>query len=306
MYHQLRAAVMLVLAVVLGTWTVSCTDSKPPVSPDAPRPVEVRLSAERAQAAAAKGALPHGRANVQWMAEVHTAAMQEVTAHRREWAALPHAARCGKIEGVIRSFVPQIAARTGVADKAFFEAAIAAARARIDCAGNGSLSLWGVPRRAFVYAQSEDVVTGVYTNYTGALEAAMSIDGTPDEMAAGLDRVLVTAAGINPADYEVLAGLAALGASSAHYWYEYEQAGGWSGDGGGGEGGGGDSSEPMAIFRRGRCGYWCRVGWSDLVGSVSGAASVVYGSGGTAVIAPGVVLAGAAIGGAAGSAAAAF
>ena len=303
MYHQWRAAVMLVLTVVLGSWTVSCTESRAPVSPDAPRPVEVRLSAERAQAAAAKGALPHGRANVQWMAEVHTAAMQEVTAHRREWAALPHAARCGKIEGVIRSFVPEIAARTGVADKAFFEAAIAAARTRIDCKGDRSLSIWGVPRRGFVYAQSEDIVTGVYTNYTGALEAAMSIDGSPEEMAAGLDHVLATAAGINPADYEVLAGLAALGASSAYYWYEYEQAGGWSGGGGGG---GGDLSEPMAIFRRGRCGYWCWVGWSDLVGSVSGAASVVYGSGGGAVIVPGVVLAGAAIGGAAGSAAAAF
>lgn len=302
MYHQWRAAVMLVLTVALGSWTVSCTESKAPVSPDAPRPVEVRLSAERAQAAAARGALPHGRANVQWMAEVHTAAMQEVTAHRREWAALPHAARCGKIEGVIRSFVPEIAARTGVADKAFFEAAIAAARTRIDCAGNGTMSIWGVPRRTFVYAQTDGIVTGVYTNYTGALEAAMSIDGTPEEMAAGLDRVLAKAVGINPADYEVLAGLAALGASSAHYWYEYEQAGGW----GGGGGGGASLAEPLAIFRRGRCGYWCKVGLADLIGSVAGAASVVYTSGGTAVVAPGAVLAGAAISGAAGSAAEAF
>ena len=302
MYHQWRAAVLLVLTVALGSWTVSCTDSRAPVSPDAPRPVEVRLSAERAQAATAKGALPHGRANVQWMAEVHTAAMQEVTAHRREWAALPHAARCGKIEGVIRSFIPEIAARTGVADKAFFETAIAAARTRIDCAGSGSLSIWGVPRRTFVYAQSDGIVTGVYTNYTGALEAAMSIDGTPDEMAAGLDRVLAKAAGINAADYEVLAGLAALAASSAYYWYEYEQAGGW----GGGGGGGASLAEPMAIFRRGRCGYWCKVGLADLVGSVAGAASVVYTSGGTAIVAPGAVLAGAAIGGAAGSAVEAF
>ena len=202
---------------------------------------------------------------------------------------------------MIRRQLPQIAAATGIRDEAFYQQAISSALSRINCAPSARLSLWVAALNLAV--TDEDVVTGDYEQYTGALENAMLSSYDPDDAANRMDAVLASATTLGSGDAQVLAAIASLGASSAAYWYAVEQSGG--GDGGG-SGAGIEPIEPMSIYRYSSCGYWCRIGWSDLVGSVSGAAQTIIGSGGAALIVTPTVIAGAAIGGLAGSAAAAI
>lgn len=261
----------------------------------APRAPSGALDPSLARAAVQNGLLPHGRPSVAWMAEIHTAGMQDFMAHRAALRAGSHADRCRGIEQMIRRQLPQITAATGIRNDEFYQRAIAAAMTRIDCAGASPLSLWEAPMA--LAASQEETVTGAYEQYAGALENAMLASSDPQDAANQMDAVLGSATDLGAADATVLAGIAALGASSASYWYSVEQSG---------SGSAGTTIQPMSIVRTMFCGYWCHVGWGDLVGAVGGAASVVYTTGGIAAAVPEAVLGGALVGGLAGSAANAF
>lgn len=256
-----------------------------------PRPP---LTAHRVSAVVAKGLLPHGIARVNWMAEIHTAAMQRGLAHRSELGALGPKQRCALIEGVVRSFIPAITNATGISDQAFYERAVEQARGRNRCASGGPLSVWGLPS-ALVTTQGEGV-TGEFQTYIPAMQNAIENSDSPAAAAAGIDATLAQASELGAPDFEVLAAIASGTASSVYYWDEVEQSGG---------GGGSGPPNQMAIFGR-LCGFWCRVGGLDLVGMVGGALAVVYTAGPGAVVAPQAVAAGAIIGGAFASLSAAF
>lgn len=216
------------------------------------------LSADRAAAAIAKGLTPHGLPQVQWMAEIHTQAVQEAMSIRSELKALNGRERCARIEAVVRKFVPEIARHTGITDPAFYEARFADARSRNGCGDATPLSVWGLP--ASLPTQDE-LVTGEFQLYTPPMESAVLNASTPGEAAAGIDAALAAATSLPAADYQVLAGLASIAASSTYYWYDVEVSGGF--DGGGEE-------QLMSIYPLVACRFFCRVGWADLAGGIIG------------------------------------
>jgi len=270
--------------------TARCAGREPSAPPRAaPRQP---LNAARAAAAVAQGLLPHGLPQVNWMAEIHTRAQQEALAVQAELRASDPGNRCARIEGIVRRLVPDIARHTGITDQAFYEARFAEARARSGCPDTPALSVWGLPAPL---PTTEDGVTGEYQAYTGAMESAILNAGSPEEAAAGIDAALTAGSSLPAADYQVLAGIASIAASSVYYWYQVEVSSGG--------GAGGDQEYLMSIFRTtGWCGFWCRTGWADLFGAVGGAAAVIETAGPGAAVAPEAVLAGSVIGAAVNSA----
>ncbi len=274
------------LGVALATARCASRESSAPPRAELRRP----LSAARAAAAVAKGLTPHGLPQVNWMAEVHTRAMQEVVAMQTELRAASLRNRCARIEGIVRRLVPDIARHTGITDQAFYQARFAEARARSGCPEAPALSVWSLPAPL---PATEDSVTGEYQAYTGAMEGAILNAGSPDEAAAGIDAALAAGSSLPVADYQVLAGIASIAASSAYYWYQVETT----------SGGGGDQEYLMSIFgSTGWCGFWCKTGWADLLGAVGGAAAVIGTAGPGVAVAPEAVLAGSVIGAAVNSA----
>jgi len=280
---QDRALSVLVGAALLGVVVAGtqCAQSDQGISQ--PSVGLGPISPARAQAIVNASVLPHGRESLKWMAEIHTLAMQEAMSHGAEIRRLSPAARCERIVAIARKFIPKVRKITGVNDPAFYEDALAKARDRSGCASSTPLSMWGYP---VTLSPLEEYVTGEFLNYTPGLASSITEATSPSDVAARMDAVLVSAASLPAPDFEVLAGIAAAATSSVYYWYEVEQAGG---------GGPGDE-QLMSLFRPGPCGFWCRVGWSDPIGSVGGAAAVVYTSGGAAAAVPQAVLAGALIG----------
>lgn len=276
------------LGVALATARCTGKESSAPPRAEPRRP----LSAARAAAAVAQGLLPHGLPQVNWMAEVHTRAMQEALAIQAELRASSPRDRCARIEGIVRRLVPDIARHTGITDQAFYQARFAEARARSGCPETPALSVWGLPAPL---PATEDSVTGEYQAYTGAMENAVLNAGSPEEAAAGIDAALAAGSSLPAADYQVLAGIASIAASSVYYWYQVEATSGG--------GAGGDQEYLMSIFPpTGWCGFWCKTGWADLFGAVGGAAAVIETAGPGALVAPEAVLAGSVIGAAVNSA----
>jgi len=77
-------------------------------------------------------------------------------------------------------------------------------------------------------------------------------------------------------------------------------------------GGGGELPPMMSVFGsfapksllivQSSCGFWCRTGWSDIVGGIAGAAATVQVSGGAVVVVPQVAVIAAGVGSVAASA----
>jgi len=231
-------------------------------------------------------------ASVNWMAEIHTAGMQDFMTHRPEIEKQNPVARCRSIEQIVRRQMPSVSRATGITDPGEQQRWINNGLKKIGCATSTTLSVWTAPLN--LAAAQEDIVTGAYQRYTGALEDAMLASSNPTDAANRMDAVLSSAVDLGTPDASVLAAIASLGASSASYWYSVDQAGG---------GGGGINPGPqeMSIFMMQMCGHWCHVGWADLIGAVGGAASVIYTSGGLAAIAWPAVAGGALVGGLFGS-----
>jgi len=101
-----------------------------------------------------------------------------------------------------------------------------------------------------------------------------------------------------------------MAVSDSYYWYNVQQSGGCGACGGGG--GGGELPPMMSVFGsfapksllivQSSCGFWCRTGWSDIVGGIAGAAATVQVSGGAVVVVPQVAVIAAGVGSVAASA----
>ncbi len=275
----MRSSYLSRLLLVTGAFaaavaTARCADFD--ASAPATRTPQPPLSADRAAAAVAHGLTPHGLPQVNWMAEIHTKAVQEAMSVRSELKALNAGDRCARIEGIVRKFVPDIARATGITDPAFYEARFADARSHIGCGNTTPLSVWGLPTSP---PTQEELVTGEFQLYTPPMESAVLNASTPAEAVAGIDAALAaaSASGLRTPDFEVLAGLASIAASSTYYWYDVEVLGGF--DGGGEE-------QLMSIYPLVACRFFCRVGWGDLAGGIiggllstpGGAAAVLAGS----------------------------
>jgi hypothetical protein len=83
---------------------------------------QLPLSADRVKDIVAEGLLPHGLQHVNWMAEVHTKAMQEFMSMRVDLKALGARERCARLEDLVRKLLPDIKRATGITDQAFFQA----------------------------------------------------------------------------------------------------------------------------------------------------------------------------------------
>lgn len=281
--HQVLAALTCALAVfVLARCTVDQS-----ASPNGTASPSRALPAPIAVFVASKGALARGVPRAAWVATVHTAAMQEVMRDVVRLRTSSKAVRCARIEEIARAQIPAIQASTGLTDVQLYDQAVAAAMTRVKCPSTSPLSVFGSVGRAT--HRQEAGVTGEFQAYSGALEAALVNSATAVEAEAALNSVSSQASALPAPDFEVLAGIAGQTASSAYYWYDVQQSGGAPP--------GADDGREFSIFMEPVCRWWCRVGWSDLFGSVAGALAVVYTAGPGVALAPQTVLIGAAIGG---------
>jgi uncharacterized membrane protein YgcG len=196
-----------------------------------------------------------------WVGDVHTKMMNEFARNRGRWLAADRAGQCRLLEGVTQKYLMQIqldhrvfAGRDPQALSARF------VRKQEQCASASPLSIMGAPATAmqsYTYSPEDgEPVTWVYQPYVIQIEAAVQSGGSPSTIAATIDAVLASAAGIPDPDLQVVYAAASLALESTYFWYHYENSGGWGGGGGGGGGGsggggggtGGYELEPMSLF----------------------------------------------------------
>lgn len=228
------------------------------------------LSPALAELVVSKSMLPHTSVRFRWLAQAHTAAMQEVLTQAPAIRKMDAEHRCAAIATIARNQFATIEAGSGVHDRALYETALSHALARIHCATAQPLSMWAAG--ASVTAAHTEEPT--YADYSDALHTAMLSGATPDETAANLDAVVASATDLSPAQADTLSALASLGASSAYYWYNVQTSYGYSGDYNG------DLTPPQyqTFMFQALCGTWCKIGWQDLAGGILGAEGLLLGS----------------------------
>lgn len=249
----------ITIVASLAGVTVMCVPdrSSAPTYSDGPP-----LTAAQAAAVNARARLPHGRAELHWVPELHTRAMQEWLSSRRQLASLSKQDACARLVQLVRSFLPDVKRATrGPGDQveAAYEQAIALARIQVGCEGQAApLAIWSATPAHLAAAQEADtVVTGAYEEFVPLIESAITSAESPDQAVAAVDGVLSQAVSLPAPDFEVLAAMASLAASSAWYWYEVEV----SVNGGG---------EAMSIFAPSAGRFsWRLFGAADLAGGVA-------------------------------------
>lgn len=182
-------------------------------------------------------------------------------AQRASIRKLDYPQRCARIESIVRKQFPSIVAATGISDPNTYERALSRGLAHVNCPAV-SLASIGPAASSAMTVQGLGVVTGGFAAYSDAMQSAIQSAATPDEAAANLDAVVASATNLGPADHEMLASLASLGASSVYYWYDVQKSGGF--------GVYGTASLQMSMFSV-DCGPWCKAGWADLGGGLIGA-----------------------------------
>jgi len=203
-------------------------------------PVEPALSAAQVVAVMERSQLRHGRQSMEWVADLHTRAMQQWMTERAG-RTLSKQAACARVHSLARSFLPEARSAAGLSNRAvddLYERSITASGVRHGCdVRAAALSIWPVASLNRVTAQDQDTVTGAYEEFVPLIESATTV-GTPEGVVQALDGVLSQASLLPSPDYLVLAAMASLAASSAWYWFEYERT----------TGGGDDSTPVMSIF----------------------------------------------------------
>lgn len=287
-YRSASAPISRILALVITASIVGC-DSQNIASDEVG--VEGRaLSALTVSEIHQKSLSRHSLPRTVYMADIHTAAMQDWASRVGAVRKMPKQERCRELASLTRRQFASVARATGVNDHRVLEQALGGSLRNLGCAVQ-PMMLTPIIMPSFSVAATEDSVTGAFLAYGNDLEYAVQSASNPASAAANLDAVLGQAQGNIPAaDFEVLSGLAQMGISSVYYWDSYT--------GGGGGGGGGNPDFSMFMFG---CCYIAKI---DIIGAVAGAAGALQFSGGTVIVNPPALLAGSLIWGLGSSAAA--
>lgn len=241
-----------------------------------------------------KAAVPGSFESTRWVAAMHAEAMQEVLANGAELRAAAPAARCAGVARIVRKQFPAMKRNSTLSD-ASLEAILAGALQRGGCAVSSPASVFGSPKSLGSAAAQTDYSTGAYLPYAEIMQNAFLTADSPADVESSVATTLASAGSLPSADQEILSTIGSMAVSDAYYWFSVEQSGGCGACGGGG-GGIGDQPYQMSIFgslsattfaigRRG-CGFWCRTGWSDVVGGLGAVAGTAQVSGGAVVIFP--------------------
>jgi hypothetical protein len=275
-------AVVAVLAACVDEPTVGSGEANALV-----RPLEASQLNEAKEKAAVAGSLPRMR----WVAYAHADAMQELMANGIALRSASAAGRCSGVGQIVRNQFGVFRRESGLSDAQLETILTASLRAQ-GCRTTAAGSIFGTTPFSITAVARTDTVTGAYEYYTPAMEAAIT-GSHPSVVESQVASVLASATSLPPGDYEVLSAIASMVVSDVYYWYGVQVGGGC------GACGGDDPINEMSIFGRrapmslalsaSGCGFWCRTGWSDLVGGLGAAAAVVYGSGGVAAAAPAAV-----------------
>lgn len=264
-----------------------------------PRALAIEGVSRAIQKADIRNGVPGGR----WIAEVHAAVMQDALANGVALKSANGPDRCAMAAAMIRKQFGRINAETGVS-VASLNAMLAGALDRSGCATGRTSSVFGLALVSPTIGAVDDTVTGAFDAYTSSIADAIVAD-SPQQSEAQISTVLASATSLPSGDYQVLSGIASLAVSDAYYWYGVQSSGGCGNCGG-------DPPLQMSIFWRspallraptpvGYCMFWCRAGWTDVIGAGAGAMAVVYTAGPGVVVAPQAVLAGSVIGAASAS-----
>lgn len=210
-------------AVVLALAASGCE----PDRPSAPGAADGGpLTSAQLAAVITRAQLPNGRPALTWVAEIHARAMQRWLRAGSGLSSLPRLGRCGRLEALARATTPDIKRASGVTADGLYQRAFAASEEQVGCRRRSSPSSVRGGSGGWAHAEESDgadtVVTGAYEAYVPLIEAAVANAAAPAQGVASVDQVLSQASALPPADFEVLAALASLAASSAWYWYEYQ------------------------------------------------------------------------------------
>jgi len=260
----------------------------------APKPFA--LDAAQLALVVEKAAVRGSRESARWVASMHADAMQEVLSNGAALRVTGPAARCAAVAKIVRNQFPAMR-RQSVLSDASLETILAAALQRGGCAVSSPASVFGAPLLLGSAVAQTEPSTGAYLPYAESIQNYFLNAGHPGDIEAHVAATLASASAIPAADYEILSGIGSMAVADAYYWYAVEQGGGCGACGGGGGGGGGGSDPyamsvfgslgvaPLAMMQS-RCGFWCRTGWSDLVGGLGAVAGTAKITGGMIVIAP--------------------
>jgi hypothetical protein len=293
--NRRRGLSLIVGALGLTLIATVCSRSDQPVAP---------LVAQRAFGMPAfSKVLPHARRDLGWIGDVHAQAMHELASNKALWGdkknGTPAQRRCAALTMLVTRYTGLVGQHLGV-DPAQVRAIVHLTLQKQKCNESRPLALWApIPYAARVRAATQDLATGAYQSYVPGLEAAMQNGATPGDVAYGMDAVLSSATDLGPGDAMILDGLASIGVSSAYDWHDQEQSGALDTEI--------DAIRvyAMSIFpppRPAMLSWWGGLGWADLAGSVSGAASLCEWTAGACVLVPEAALTAAAAGGIGGSA----
>ncbi len=255
-----RKMAVLAGAVGLALAASGCEGDRPS-APD--RADGWPLSEDQLAAALTRAQLPSGRPALTWVPRVHAEAMQRWLRTGHGLSSLPGMGRCGRLEALARATIPEIKRASGVTADGLYQRAFAASHEQVGCRRPARPLSIESPSMGWAHvewSQEGDTVTGEYEAYAAQIETALANAAAPAQGVAAIDQVLSQASVLAPADFEVLAALASVAASSAWYWYEYQ-------------GSTGGNDEPMLVL--GQAGD--RFSWRDAAMRDFGGAVAVAG-----------------------------
>jgi hypothetical protein len=272
--HPARLLVTAAALAAIVAGAVRCSGGDRVQGPDA----RTREGPSKALSPSAAARLSAARARTAWVAELHTAAIRDLTRDRGRFTRLrkaPIQERCAAVWQLVLKYAPLAAERAAVAigpEIARF------ARERMHahgCRGSGyDLPLLAAPAgpRAmslFGASQAEDEATDAIfppLQHLDEVFASLESMESPSEAERLANEIVAEEATVlRAADLNVVAGSADEATSSAWYWYNFEGNGGFEG---------GEDPNEMSLFRRGPLKKWGKVGYADafgMIGTVSAA-----------------------------------
>lgn len=256
----LTSAALTAMVVLAATF---CSRPDQPVEPGSRRVVTSPLPAFSKM-------LPHATHDVSWAGTLHLQAMRELESSRAIWADSHHGSaverKCAALSSLVTKYGALVGQRLALSDDQV-KSIVRNALATQQCAVASPMMLWPVASVATRAPLAiEDTATGAYQDYVSGLEDAMSGASNPDQVASGMDNVLASATDLSSGDMEILEDIASVGVSSAYEWYDEEQSGQLDVTV--------DSIHNLlqSVFPQSH-NWWGGLGWSDLLGSVTGAAA---------------------------------
>jgi hypothetical protein len=168
----------------------------------------------------------------EWVGDLHNRALHEGMQQARGFSRVPRIRdqqACVAVTEIARKYLPEIETHSGLTFSAAERARLIrnAVSATGECATGGPLSIFNPePAVLVVPSLAEPVVTGAFVPYANELEWRADMgDGSRSSVNSAVYSTMVSAAGIEAPDYEVLGAIGSLAMASADYWNTLEDLG---------------------------------------------------------------------------------